>query len=130
MKRSPEKTIPDDPRGADFAAVRAIALTLPAAEEGTSYGTPAFRVRGKFFLRLREDGESLVLKVGFDARDVLLAADPDVFFTTPHYDGYPTVLVHLSRVRPSVLREVMEQAWSENAPKKLRAEYEAKSGEA
>jgi YjbR len=53
-----------------FETVRAIALALPGVEEGTSYGTPAFRVRGKFLARLREDGETLVVKCDYHERDL------------------------------------------------------------
>lgn len=107
-----------------FAAARRLALELPAVEEGTSYGTPAFRVRGKFLARLREDGESLAIKCGFEERDLRLQADPVTFFTTDHYRGYPTVLVRLAKVRPADLRDVLEQAWRIHAPKRLVAEYD------
>ncbi len=109
-----------------FETVRKLVAAFPGVEEGMSYGTPAFRVRGKFLARLREDGESLAVKCGFDERDFRIQADPRTFFTTDHYHGYPTVLVRLARVRPKVLREVLEQAWRRNAPKRLIAEYEKK----
>ncbi len=109
-------------------AVRRIALALPGVEEGTSYGTPALRVRGKFLARLREDGESLAVKCGFDERDFRLQADPDVFFVTDHYRGYPTVLVHLSKVSPQVLGEVLEHTWRQNAPKTLIKRHDAAGG--
>jgi hypothetical protein len=57
-----------------LATVRRVALALPGVEEGLSYGTPAFRVRGKFLARLREDGESLAVKCGFDERDLRMQA--------------------------------------------------------
>lgn len=104
-----------------FDTVREIALALPGVEEGTCYGTPAFRVKKKFLCRLKEDGETLVVKVDFDTREVLLQADPAVFFTTPHYDGYPSVLVRLAAIHPEELREVLETAWRIHAPKKLAA---------
>ncbi len=104
--------------------VRRVALALPAVEEGPSYGTPGFRVRGKFLARLWEDGKTLVVKCGDEERDFRMQADPETFFITDHYRGYPTVLIHLSRVRVSVLREVLEEAWRRNAPKKLVAEYD------
>lgn len=107
-----------------FEAVRQIALEFPGVEEGLSYGTPAFRVGGKFLARLREDGESLAIKCGFDERDFRLQADPNVFFTTEHYRGYPTVLVRLSAIRPTVLRDVMEQAWRRSAAKRVVAAYD------
>ena len=105
--------------GMTWAAVRRIALALPGVEEGTSYGTPAFRVRGKFMARLREDNESLAIKCGFDERDFRLRADPATFFVTDHYRGYPTVLVRLQHVSPAVLRDVLEHTWRCNAPKRL-----------
>ena len=104
---------------ATFETVRQLALALPAVEEGTSYGTPAFRVRGKFFARMWEDGETLVLKIGFDARELLLQADPETFYITDHYRGYPAVLVRLPAVEPGQLRDLLEEAWRFNAPKRL-----------
>ena len=111
-----------------FEAVRKIAMSLPGVEEGASYGTPAFRVRGKFLARLREDGASLVVKVGHDERDMLLAAAPETFFTTDHYAGYPTILIRLSAVDLDVLRDVLEGAWRCEAPKRLVAAHDASRG--
>jgi hypothetical protein len=110
--------------GVTWAAIRKVALAFPGVEEGTSYGTPAFKVRGKFMFRLREDNESLALRCGFDERDFRLAADPDTFFVTDHYRGYPAVLVHLKRVTLPVLREVVEQAWRFNAPRTLLKQFD------
>jgi hypothetical protein len=107
------------PRPVTFEMVRAFALAFPEVEEGTSYGTPALRVRGKLFARLWEDGETLVLKLGFDARDILMQASPETFFNTDHYAGYPSVLVRLARIDPARLAEVLEAAWRFNAPKRL-----------
>jgi len=109
--------------GISFETVRGIALALPGVEEGMSYGTPAFRVKGKFMLRLKEDGETVAVKCGFDERDFRMKADPTTFFTTDHYLGYPTVLVRLATVRLTDLQEVVEQAWRINAPKRLLARY-------
>ena len=106
---------------ANLAAVRRLFLALPGVEEGPCYGTPGFRVRGKFLARLREDGETLVVKCGHDERDLWMQADPKSFFTTDHYRGYPTVLVRLGSVDSAALREVIEQAWRRAAPKRLVA---------
>ena len=111
-------------------AVRRIALAFPGVEEGTAYGTAALRVRGKFLARLREDGESLAIKCGFDERDFRLQADPVSFFATDHYRGYPTVLVHLGKVKLAVLREVLETAWRMHAPKRLIQQFDAPRGTA
>ncbi len=88
-------------------------------EEGTSYGTPALRIRGKFFVRLKEDGDSLVVRVDFDERDALMKLDPDVYYITGHYRDYPAVLVRLSKIEAKELQSVLEQAWCAIAPKRL-----------
>lgn len=96
-------------------------MELPGVEQGTSYGTPALKVRGKLLARLREDGETLVIKVTDDVRDALISADPETFFITDHYAGYPYLLVHLASVRHDALRELIEQAWRRVAPKRVVA---------
>jgi hypothetical protein len=107
-----------------LATVRRLALAFPGVEEGLSYGTPGFRVRGKFLARMWEDGETLVVKCGDDERDFRMKADPETFFITDHYRGYPTVLVRLTSVTTTDLRDVLEQAWRLNAPRRLVKEYE------
>ncbi|HYW11223.1 MAG TPA: MmcQ/YjbR family DNA-binding protein [Longimicrobium sp.] len=111
-----------------FDEVRRVALALPGVEEGTSYGTPAFRVRGKFFARLREDGESLVLKCNLFERQFLVDDLPAVFYITDHYRDYPAVLVRIPAVTPELLRERMEASWRIVAPKKLIAELDERAG--
>ena len=98
-----------------------LALALPGVEEGTSYGTPAFKVGGKLLARLREDGESLVVRIGFLERELRMKADPETFYITDHYLNYPAMLVRLPRVRAAQLRELLEQAWRQVAPKRLLA---------
>jgi hypothetical protein len=106
--------------------VVAIGLRFPGVEVGTSYGTPALRVRGKGMCRLRTDPDALVLRVSdLGEREALLQGQPDAFFSTPHYDGYPYVLVRLEAVDPTELAELLEEAWRIRAPKRLVAEYEA-----
>ena len=60
-----------------FKDVRKLALALQNVEEGTSYGTPAFKVGGKLLARLKEDGESLVVGTTFEEREEMMAADPE-----------------------------------------------------
>ena len=105
-----------------FDTVRQIAGSFPGVEEGTAYGTPAFRVGKHFLARLREDGESLAVKCGFEERDSRLQANPKSFFTTDHYRGYPTVLVRLATVSPDDLRDLFEEAWRRLATKRMLAE--------
>jgi hypothetical protein len=115
-------------RGADFGWVRECALALPGVAEGTSYGTPAFRVGKKFFLRLREDGATLVLKTDFHERDHLLESDPAAFFTEDHYAGYPSVLIRLGAVPRGQLRTLIVEGWKRLAPARQVAAYEAAQG--
>ena len=76
-----------------FETVRQLALALPGVAEGTSYGTPAFKVRGKLLARLHQDGEALVLRVDFEEREMLMMEQPETFYITDHYLNYPWILV-------------------------------------
>ena len=107
-------------RMATWKTVQKIASKLPGMEEGTSYGTPSFKVKGgKFCLRMRDDHEPvLVLRTG--EKEALLADDRGVFFTTPHYDGYPSILVRLPKISEKELREMITDAWRLTAPPKVR----------
>ena len=102
-----------------YETVRQIALTLPGAEEGTSYGTPACKVKGKLFARLHQDGESLVIGVDFEEREALMAAAPEKFYITDHYLNYPWMLVRLSAVRRDEIRDLLIQSWRRAAPRRL-----------
>ena len=98
----------------NFDTVRKIGLALPGVEESTAYGSPALKVNGKLLAcvsahRSAEPG-SLAVRVGFDDRAELLAADPDVYYVTDHYLNYTAVLVRLSRVTPDVLRDLLGMA--------------------
>ncbi|HEV7919682.1 MAG TPA: MmcQ/YjbR family DNA-binding protein [Thermoanaerobaculia bacterium] len=95
-----------------FDTVREVALAMPNVVEGTSYGTPALRVKTKFLARLREDGDSVAFRVGFDERDLLMAAKPDTFFITDHYRGYPAVLLRLSRATREDVAEIVRLAFA------------------
>jgi hypothetical protein len=53
------------------------------------------------------------------AKEALVADDPEVFFTTPHFDGYPAVLVRLDRIAVEDLGEVVVEAWLARAPARL-----------
>ena len=76
-----------------------IAARFPGVVEGTSYGTPSLTVRKKFMCRMRTNPDALVVRtIDLADRDALLKGDPDVFFITPHYQGYPAVLVRLEAV--------------------------------
>jgi hypothetical protein len=108
----------------EFDLVRQIALIFPGVEEGTSFGTPAFRVNGKFLARLHPDGESLVMKIDMTERQFLMEMEPETFYITDHYLNWPSVLIRLSNVHPDALRRLFEQAWRNLAPKRLIKTYE------
>lgn len=107
--------------------VRAIALSLPETTEKPWYGTPGFRVKDKGFLRIRSEAEGglVVFVADLGEKEALLASDPDVFFTTPHYDGYPAVLVHLPAIELDELTELIVESWRLKAPKRVLAAYDA-----
>jgi hypothetical protein len=107
-----------------FDGVRSLAGALPNAEEGTSYGTPAFKVGGKLFVRLHQDGESLVVKIDPGERAVWMKADPETFFITDHYLNYPWILVRMASVGLDDLRDLLEEAWRLTAPQRLVSEYD------
>ena len=96
--------------------VREICLALPGTEESTSYGTPALKVRRKLFVRLREEGDVIVVRIELNDRAMRIAADPDAFFVTDHYVPYPYILVRLSAVAKSDLSELLTDAWRLVAP--------------
>jgi hypothetical protein len=106
-----------------------IGTRLPGVEVGTSFRTPALRVRGKGMCRLRTNPDALVLRVAdLGEREALLQGQPDVFFSTPHYDGYPYVLVRLQLVDPVELGELLEEAWRVFAAKRVVRAYDAERG--
>ena len=107
------------PSPAIIDTVRELALALPEVTEGVCFGTPAFYVRKKFFARLREDGDTLAIKVDYGEREFWMLAKPETFFLTDHYVGYPMMLVRLSTVQRDDLQTLLSQAWRMVAPKRL-----------
>ena len=106
--------------------VVAIGTRLPGVEVGTSFRTPALRVRGKGMCRLRTNPDALVLRVAdMGEREALLQGQPEVFFATPHYDGYPYVLVRLAVIDPTELAELLEEAWRVFAAKRVVKAWDA-----
>nr|WP_098512528.1 MmcQ/YjbR family DNA-binding protein [Amycolatopsis sulphurea] len=100
--------------------VAAFAAELPETEVSTSYRTPALKVAGKTFARLRTEAEGgLMLVCGLDEKAALLASGDPAYFTTPHYDGYGSILVHLEQIDPQELRELLTEAWRQKAPARL-----------
>jgi hypothetical protein len=102
-----------------FDQIRELALKLPGVEDGTSYGTPALKVKGKLLARLKEDGQSVVFRVTFDQRELLMQTRPKVFFITDHYLGYPAVLMRLRAASTKQAADIVEMARRFSAPQRL-----------
>jgi hypothetical protein len=99
---------------------------LPEVVEDVWFRTPALKVRGKSFVRLREDGESVVfLLESVDEQEFLIEAQPDVYYITDHYRGYPAVLARLAALRTPEARLRLERAWRIKAPKSLVKQLDA-----
>jgi hypothetical protein len=113
---------------ADIATLRRLALALPDVEEGTAYGTPAWRVRKKLFARLREDQETVAVRVDRGERELLIGAEPEVFFITEHYRAYAWMLVRVAAIPEDELAEVLEDSWRRAAPKRLVRERDGEAG--
>jgi hypothetical protein len=118
--------------------VRRIALGLPETSEALSRGLASWRVRDKGFVWERPLRESDLRALGdaapsgpilgarvehLVAKEALLADAPDVYFTTPHFDGYPAVLVRLDTIGIEELEELIVEAWLARAPKRLAKAY-------
>ena len=97
-----------------FETVRAIGLTPPGVEEGTTYGSPALKVGGKMIacmaVHRSAEPNTLAVRLEFDQRDELLAADPETYYVTDHYVDYPSVLVRLTRVHRDALPDLLSMA--------------------
>jgi hypothetical protein len=118
--------------------VRRLALALPSTTEATSWDSLAWKVQDKAFawerpLRKKDradlgesapEGPILAVRVAdVGVKDALIADSPHVYFTTPHFNGYPAVLVRLDEIDAAELAEILEDAWLDRAPKRLAAQY-------
>ena len=124
--------------------VRALALALPEVGERTSRGHPEWRVRDRLFVWERPLRRADLAHLGDRAPDTpplgawvpdlgvkeaLLASEPDLFFTTPHFDGYPMVLARLDALDPGELREIVVDSWLTRAPRTLARQWLAEHGD-
>jgi hypothetical protein len=109
---------------ADWETVREIALAFPEVEEEAS-GRPAVGVRGKLFawMARERDGGGLGVRVDRDEKQLILDGNPEVYFSSPHYDGWPGVQIRLELIERDELRERLEDAWLIQTPKRLAAEF-------
>jgi hypothetical protein len=109
---------------ADWDLVRELALALPEAEASSS-GRVAFSVHGKGFAwEARErDGGGLAVRCDREEKELILGSNPDVYFTSPHYTGFPAVQIRVEAIGRDELWERLEDAWLIQAPKRLAAAY-------
>ncbi len=123
---------------ATWEQVRRYALALPGVSEETSRGNAAWIVNKRLFLWERPLRKSDLAALGdaapkgailgvrtadLDMKEALLRSDPDVLFTTPHFDGYPTVLVQLDKISAKSLKPLILEAWLARAPERAVREY-------
>jgi hypothetical protein len=123
---------------AEWADVSRIALSLPEATESLTRGNRAWKVGDKLFVWERPLRQSDLKALGDSApsgpilgarvehliaKEALIADDPNVFFTTPHFDGYPAVLIRLEQISSEILEEVIVEAWLARAPKRLAERF-------
>jgi len=130
---------------AGFEDVAKIALDLPEVAEEPTFGNRAWKVRKKLFvwerpLRAKEveqlgdaapPADEAILGVRVpdeEAKQALLASEPEIYFTTPHFDGHPSVLVRLERIPRKDLEEAIVEAWLSRAPKRVADTYIAERG--
>lgn len=115
----------------DFDAVREIALALPGVEEGTIHGAPSWKVRGKLLacpaIHRSAEPNSLAVRLSFEQRDRLMAAAPRTYYVTDHYVNHPTVLVRLSGMDRTSLRDLLDMAWRGVSPKAKTTEGKGRS---
>ena len=112
---------------AGWNTVRDIASGFPGVEEHTTHGgLPALRVRKKLFAWMspnREAAGALAVRVDPEEKELLIESNPNVYFSTAHYEGHPIVLVHLEAIERDELAQRIEDAWLLRAPKRLVDEY-------
>ena len=110
----------------DWEQVRDFALTLPDTELSTSYGRPAVKLRGKAFLYPGREKGSFAVATPLGEKEILMETDPDTFWETPHYRGWPAVLVRFGSADRERIERVIGRAWWDRASKAQRT---ARGGE-
>jgi hypothetical protein len=118
--------------------VNRLAMALPEVEKSTTFGGRSWKVAGKSFVWERPLRKADLQALGDDApqgsilgartdgeeeKFALIAEDPDVYFTTPHFNGYPAILVQLDHIELGELEELITEAWLVQAPKRLAKEH-------
>lgn len=101
-----------------FDKLRSAATGLAEVTEGTSYGTPSLHLRKKFLCRVK-DAQTIAIMCPREDKELLIEAEPAIYFETAHYKGWPVVLVRIDIIGQSELQHRLKQAWLMQAPKRL-----------
>lgn len=110
----------------DIDRAARLARHLPGVDVAQWYGTPALKVSGKGFARVKERTErTLVVLCPLELKEALMEAEPETYYETAHYRGWPAMLVHMDVIDDERLQDRLECAWREKAPAKLVKEYDA-----
>src|SRR5262245_50714344 len=115
----------------DFQVVREIALALPGVEESKLHGALSLKVSGRLLacptLHKSAEPNSVMVRIGFEQRAALLAADAACYYITDHYVAYPSVLVRLSEIDRQALQDLLRASWefvtSRTKTRKRNADY-------
>ena len=99
-----------------------MAKAMPDVCEGTSYGDLSVKRGARWMFSLKKNGETIALKLNWKSHDILLPANPDVIFKTPHYEGYPAFLVRLEQLTPTLAESLVKASWEDapNPAKKIK----------
>lgn len=100
-------------------------LQLPGVSKCTFMNRPSLRHRGKSIFGSK-DGTSLVVHCPLELKELLLEAEPEIYFQTDHYVGYPAVLVRPEKIDKERLRSRIEAAWRMNATQQQISAYESR----
>jgi hypothetical protein len=109
-----------------WSALCVLARELPEVSEGSWYGTPGLKVRDKGFVRLKEDGKSVVFMTeNTEEQQALIDSRPKIYFITDHYRGYAAVLARLSALTVREAKIRLERSWRQKATKSLLEKFDA-----
>lgn len=117
---------------APFEVVRKLGMQLPKVEESTTFGKPSLKIQGKMFVCMAShksaEPDSLAVRIDFEQRTELLAADPTIYYITDHYRNYPAVLVRLPKITADALQDLLGMAYRLVARESDRQRKKARSG--
>jgi len=98
-----------------FDLVRRLGAALPGVEEGTAWGVPALKLHGALLACMASnksaEPNTLVVRIGVEQRDAMIADDPQTYYLKPHYVGYPCVLVRLGNISRDALADLLQAGW-------------------